>query len=159
MLGGFLRLLGRKPAAVNGSEKEEDEARQDYLAYYRLLMDQQFAVTQSFDKAMLTLSGGALGLSMVFIREVAPSPKEMGWIGGAWLLFGLSLLCMVLSFRSSKLMLQYRRQAAGQEYQGEDADSRWKKWDGKTMWLNRLSIVFFFLGAILFGVFALRNVR
>ncbi len=137
--------------------KLEDEARQEYISYYRYLLDLQCEATRSFDKAMLTLSGGALGLSLVFIRDIAQHPVHTNWVIASWVLFGLSLLFTLISFRTAKIMLQKRRIAAGQEYRGKPVDTSWSKWDLVTTWLNRMTMVSFFLGTITLAVFIRLN--
>ena len=54
----------------------------------------------SFDKAIMTLSGGALGLALGFVRAGAtPSWAPVLWV--AWACFAGSLLSTLFSFRSS----------------------------------------------------------
>jgi hypothetical protein len=58
--------------------------------------------TQSFDKAIMTLAGGALGVSIAFIHDVAPKPEHKWLLGVAWSLFALSLLLILASFLTSQ---------------------------------------------------------
>ena len=63
----------------------------------------------NYDKALLTLSGGALGISMAFIRNIvrdqpihAPCLLLSAWIG-----WGASLLFTIASFYFSRLAIQF----------------------------------------------------
>lgn len=62
----------------------------------------------SFDKALLTLSGGALGISIVFLKDiVGDQPVEcLIMLIAAWLAWGSSLLCVVASFQCSNYALR-----------------------------------------------------
>ncbi|MBU6454363.1 MAG: hypothetical protein KGS72_21525 [Cyanobacteria bacterium REEB67] len=57
--------------------------------------------SDSFEKAMITLSGGALGLSMTFLGFVKDRQHiEAGFlIPTSWILFALSLILMIWSFQ------------------------------------------------------------
>ena len=56
-----------------------------------------------YDKAVAALSGGALGLSFAFLRDVVKSapPKSSDWLFAAWISWGLSIICVLYSFLSS----------------------------------------------------------
>ncbi len=45
----------------------EDEERREYLEERKLLIDLHNQACQSFDKTVILLAGGALGLSITFI--------------------------------------------------------------------------------------------
>jgi hypothetical protein len=106
--------------------------------------------TQWFDKAIMTLSGGALGVSIAFIHDVAPKPEHKWLLGVAWILFALSLLLILISFLTSqRAILDMIRQI------DEDVE---KVVRGKaTDRLNRAAAGSFVLGAIFLVIFALYN--
>jgi hypothetical protein len=58
--------------------------------------------TDSFDRAIMALSGGALGISIAFIHDVAHNPRHKWVVGVAWAFFAASLLLILLSFLSSE---------------------------------------------------------
>ena len=66
------------------------------------LTDLHEKATDAFDKAVMTLSGGALGISIAFIHDVAHHPRYKGVIAAAWGAFSLSLLLILLSFLTSE---------------------------------------------------------
>ena len=54
-------------------EKPQEECilQEDYHKERKVLIDGEWEAARSFDKAMLTLSAGALGLSITFIDKIA----------------------------------------------------------------------------------------
>lgn len=71
---------------------------------YELYVDQ----TKSLDKAILTLAGGAIGLSIVFLDKLAdPDDKSNWWIlYCSWAFLVLSIVLTMLShFTSAKAIL------------------------------------------------------
>lgn len=59
---------------------------------------------EEYDKAVLTLSAGALGISFAFVKDiVGPGPVVSPfWLMTAWALWGLSSLCILISFYTSQ---------------------------------------------------------
>lgn len=90
--------------------KSREESYKTYLDERRHLIESDRSAAEQFDKALLTLSAGALGLSITFINQIAPNPEaETLWLViVAWILF----CCSVLSTLLSKLLAQsaYKRQ-------------------------------------------------
>src|ERR1700685_2848960 len=59
--------------------------------------------TENFDRYMLTLSAGALGLSLAFVKDVVPLGKAV-WVSClfySWVAFVLCILVTLISFRIS----------------------------------------------------------
>lgn len=50
----------------------------------------------------MTLSGGALGISLAFIHDVSPHPHHEGWVAVSWTLLAASLLLILTSFLTSQ---------------------------------------------------------
>jgi hypothetical protein len=70
---------------------------------YRSEFDQAVTTASlSFDKAVTTLAGGALGLSITFIHDIAPEPVHEGRIALAWVAFALALMFSMASFLTSE---------------------------------------------------------
>jgi len=61
------------------------------------LTDLHEKATDAFDRAVMTLAGGALGISLAFIHDVAPHPRDTWVMGVSWLLFVASLVLILLS--------------------------------------------------------------
>ncbi len=55
-----------------------------------------------FDRAVLTLASGALAISLVFVHDIAPRPSWKALLVIAWVAFVVSMLAVLLSFRTSE---------------------------------------------------------
>ena len=72
------------------SEKKTD--------YRDRLLNYQAEELDIFSKQVVTLSGGALGLSVVFVRQVAGNdPSVLRVLGAAWILWIASITCVLSS--------------------------------------------------------------
>lgn len=73
--------------------------RQALLEYLNRLQDGERKSQEQFDKAVMTLSGGAFGLSFTFINRVVGEPfQAKGWLLLAWMVWGLSITAVLGSF-------------------------------------------------------------
>jgi len=109
--------------------------------------------SRSFDKAIMTLAGGALGISIAFIRDVAPEPVHKWALWTAWLLLASSLLLILASFLASQraILDMVRQIDANVETvtRGRAAKA--------TDCLNVLAAVSFVSGVVFLAIFALYN--
>jgi hypothetical protein len=115
------------------------------------LTDLHEKATDSFDRAVMTLSGGALGVSIAFIHNVAPHPKDKWAIGTSWALFAASLLLILLSFLTSERAII---RMVAQHDGGTEEIPRGQLTD----YLNWASASAFVIGVIFLVSFALVNV-
>ena len=53
----------------------EDDTK-NYLEERKLLIEAQQQSYQQFDKAILTLSSGGLGVSIIFLRDILPFEQQ-----------------------------------------------------------------------------------
>src|SRR6266852_6589366 len=83
----------------------QGEERKEFFEQRKLLIDLQHQSSQSFDKTIVTLAGGALGLSLTFIRQTVPEamPGTTVFLALAWLFLILSLLATLFSHFTSQL--------------------------------------------------------
>jgi len=137
-------------------EDEEQRDRREYLEERQAAIDAEGEVSASFDKAMLTLSAGALGLSITFIHQVAPNPRYICLLLAAWLAFAGSLLATLLSFLLSQTSLRRYREIMDNRYlrKSDDERNRPATW---TNALNIISIAVFTTGAVLLVAFCFLN--
>lgn len=86
------------------------EAYKAYLDERKGLNDAELAACENFDKYMITLSSGALGLSLLYLEKVAkqPIPTSYPWLYWSWSLLGVTLCIMLVSFLCSQS--SWRRQ-------------------------------------------------
>ena len=132
----------------------EDDQSDSYRAH---LISADQTASRDYDKALLTLSAGALGVSIAFIHTVAPHPKDIAWLGLAWGLFALSLVCVV----SSLLTSQHELREAIRKYDNRTDGDGLAAASGSS-WTAKLNVgggVVFLLGVVALVVFALLNLK
>jgi hypothetical protein len=125
--------------------------------YRKMLENCAFQSANYYDTALMSLSGGALGVSFAFIKEIVPSPASdtITWLWFAWLSLGGSLSAIILSMLFSQ---QSIRTAINQI----DDGTIYKKKPGGifsflTIILTWLSGIMFVLGVLLLSYFAKIN--
>lgn len=139
--------------------RSQDE-HQAYLDERRILIDLEKESSRSFDKAMLTLSAGALGLSITFIRQISPSPLPgtFGFLKVAWICFALSILTTLISFLLSQSAIRKQREILDQDYQKGSNVKEQDNWlASATNALNWVSVLFFTVGIGLLSWFSIEN--
>lgn len=119
--------------------------------------------TDSFDRSMLTVSSGLLGLSVAFIKDIV-TLKQANWLCvlyASWVALGTCILLTVVSFRLSadahirNLKYIYLFYIEGkQEYLNK------RSWSAKALdWFNHFTGMFFVLGTAMTLIFAIHNVQ
>jgi hypothetical protein len=131
-----------------GGDDQFDEFRAHLIA-----ADQ--TASRDYDKALLTLSAGSLGVSIAFIHTVAPHPKDIFWLGLAWGLFAVSLICVV----SSLLTSQHELRSAITKYDNQTDETPAAAVSSVTAKLNLWAGVSFLLGVVALVVFAFLNLK
>jgi len=161
--------LGPEPS-VHCAEDEvpyPEEQHSIYLEERKALHAAEEAYAGRFDKWMVTLSGGALAVSMTFVKDlVRPHQPLAVWtLFVAWVAFGVVI---ILSLWCTLLCQKVREQfgddldAAFREA-GPDPLARAAELQGRRClpmlipWLNRGSLALFLMGVILLGAFISQN--
>lgn len=88
---------------------EESKSHSDALAEYRQwVVAAEQKSQEDFDKTVLSLSGGALGISFVFLKDViGPHPIALsGVLLGAWFSWAFSTFSVLASYYLSHLALR-----------------------------------------------------
>lgn len=162
---------------------EPDDDRQSFLAERRGFQAAEEEAAKSFDRAMLTLAGGALALSIAYIQQVAPDPRR--WTIWWFLLPGWIAFCLcLLSTLASLLAAQYSAREGGHSLdQSHNADftvevevrrrhdiwvrlrhylPRWmsgatRSWGEAVDRLNLLSAALFVSGVVFLVLFSIAN--
>ena len=149
----------------------------DELAKYHVYIDERTALVNAsleqhrlFDKAILTLSSGALGLSLTFIRQIIPEeaqPKNIYSLVIAWVLLALSILFTVISFLTSGKACARQIEILENSFfhSEKNSDSKTNRdeiviqnyYSRLTSWLNILSIICFILGVFFLATFSICN--
>lgn len=173
--GASGRGKSRNPEAIetiqsslprNDSEraaKEEDARYEVYRDERKALVEGEQASADQFDKTILTLSGGALAISLVFLEKIAPKPKQetLLYLYLAWGALVCSLCAILSSFLTSQHA--YRRQRKVLENAlfaelGQQPDTT-NCWASLTRILNWLSILVFVFGVGMLVCFSIQNLK
>jgi hypothetical protein len=154
-----------KPEADILADQAESQLRRGLHGQHkaRIWEDIQSS-TDSFDQSLLTLSSGALGVSLAFIKDIVPL-KEAVWIGllfASWIAFAL---CIVTTVASFLLSVKANKQQLGyiDEYylrHNDDALDKHKT-SGYVAWLELctwVAIILFVAGLFCTIIFACENV-
>jgi len=149
-LGLGIHSNGREVSEREFRLNDRQQGREIRSAYRRMLIDSEHASTESFDKTVLYLSGGALGLSMAFLQNILGPAEavQVVYLVAAWVSWALSLIFTLSSFWLSaaamrRAIKQLDEQTIGQENAGG--------------WWNKATKATTFLGGFAFivGVFAM----
>lgn len=140
-------------------------------AYRQSLIEAEKQGQDSFDKTVISLAGGALGISFVFIKDVI-GPHAIvspGLLVGAWICWAVSTLAVLMSFFTSNLALRkavkqcdegaFRRKSADDEESDDDAKCPppGGYFSGITAGLNVAGIAFLILGIVAMSAFVYLN--
>lgn len=132
-----------------------DRRLQDYRNF---LVEAERKAQEDYDKTILSLSGGALGISFAFLKDFVVSSPTYRWtLFASWIAWGLSMAFVLTSFYSSQ-------QALRKAIEQVDADSIRQQVPGGffsqlTTALNVLSGLLFFVGVLLIAIFVSYNWR
>ena len=137
--------------------EEDGLEREAYLEERKALVEAEGEASQSLDKALITLSAGAFGLSLLFIFRIAPEPAALWWLYIAWGGFILSLVSILSSFLASQKAFRRARELLDTYYQDASGNQVHSGWDTVTGGLTLVSIVSFVCGVVALAVFATRN--
>ena len=113
---------------------------------------------QSYDKHLLYLSAGALGLSLVFIKNVIGTNEiqYMCVLISAWIAWGLSLLSILISYRTSRKSHWIVLDQLKNRYSGDQWGGVYNK---ITDYLNCATGILFTTGVALMILFASNNLE
>ena len=125
--------------------------------YRATLIDAEQKAEDDFDKTVLTLSGGSLGITFAFIKDIIGNKPvvDSALIFYAWLAWGVSISAVLLSYYFSGLAL---RKAIRQVDNGKIYKTQPGGWyDSATAILSAVSGLSFFTGVVLAALFAHLN--
>ncbi len=135
----------------------ENEDQKSIQEYRNLLTDIEQKSYEDYDKAILTLSGGALGVTLVFVRNMLGNlPIEYPWLlYSAWVVWTVSLSTTLFSFSSSQKAL--RKTIDQLDKDKIYIETPGGCFDKITSFLNSLSGFLFISGVILALIFIALN--
>ena len=124
-----------------------------------LALEQQ--MQSEYDKAIMALSGGALGGSMAFLKDVVIRPGTGRSVQGsafllvAWICWGLSVTCILFSFYTSARAL--RRAVEQTDDKKIYLELLGGRFNQVTKILNCFAGILFMAGVVAIVVFAAHN--
>ena len=107
--GDYSRTRGIRCSTIGGCPVQSGAKSSDAdpLARYReMLVEKHHTASQDYDKLIVTLAGGSLGLSVTFIHDIAPDPRQKWVVMVAWALLALSLICILWSLITSSYTIR-----------------------------------------------------
>ena len=137
--------------------EENTEGPEELDEYRQSLVLAEQKSQDAFDKAVLSLSGGALGVSFIFIKDIVGPDTLVSpcWLLSAWILWAASSLAVLASFYTSHLALQCAIR------QCDDGSIRTAPVGGiyttVTRWLNASGAIMFVLGVLCISLFVSNN--
>lgn len=114
---------------------------------------------EDFDKTVLSLSGGALGISFVFLKDViGPNPiQSPELLFAAWVAWGASTFCVLVSYYLSHLAIRAAiRQIDQDTLHKKESDGNYSTC---TAVLNVAGAVLFLIGVVTITLFANSNLK
>lgn len=142
------------------SDDDERVARAAHWADYRKhIQTSEQKSQEDFDKTVLSLSGGALGISFVFLKDViGPNPVELPvFLFAAWVCWGFSTFSVLASYYLSHLALRHTiQQIDNDTLHKEQAGGPYRK---PLVYLNAVGAVLFLAGVCTITVFANANLK
>ncbi len=148
----------------NDTKKFQDEPldQETYISTRKFYDEAELEVSRRYDKWILTLSGGALGLSITFMDKIAKNPTKdtLLWLKLSWGSLVFSLLAALLSLVTSQSAIRENRKELDSAYSENRAPTftfqKWFTWI--TNILNWGSLLLFILGVIFLCVFSFKNI-
>ncbi|MCD6184643.1 MAG: hypothetical protein J7K84_02450 [Deltaproteobacteria bacterium] len=133
-----------------------------YLKIRQSYDEAELEVSGRYDKWILTLSGGALGLSITFIEKIAknPTPDTLFWLKFSWGCLVISLLAALLSLVTSQSAIRENRKELDLAHsEKRDPSLSFPRWfTYTTNGLNWGSLFLFILGVIFLCIFSFKNI-
>lgn len=136
-----------------------EEYAKDARAYRSQSIEGEFRQSQNFDKAVLTLSSGALGLSLVFIKDLVPEPTSTGSLLAAWILFGVAVASILIAMVFSQRGYRRERKLLNDDVSGQDTSAEKNGWASATKAMNLLAVGAFLFGVVFLICFVHKNIR
>jgi hypothetical protein len=145
-----------KPASQSQS------SNQFYHRYREELIASNRISSEQFDKAILTLSAGGLGLSVGFVKDIAPVEQVLflSILICSWALFCASILITLTSFVLSQISVERQLEYAKEYYLNDKPEFQNKvnPYTRATRLTNIISGIFFVSAAVLTVWFASANI-
>lgn len=158
---GRLGRLQRRSAPNLGTDvastKQQEQTPNDLTDYRKHLVSAEQKSQEDFDKTVLTLSGGALGVSLTFLKDVIGSSPvaSPGLLLSSWMCWAVSASVVLISFYLSQIALRHAiAQVDNGSIHNEKPGGRFSTY---TSWLNGLGAILFLVGMFTIILFVHAN--
>lgn len=137
-----------------------DEERKEYLEERHLLIHLEAEAYKSFDKILLTLSSGAIILSLTFINKPAKL-IHLYLVVLSWIFWTISIFFQIISCHITAKATRREQAILNKQYKNENdtEDSSSNQFSGWPTKINTLTFISFGIGVILFIIFASINLN
>jgi len=125
------------------------------------LVDCIYKTSNLYDQSILTLSSGALGLSITFIKQITQNIKAptILILIIAWIFLVLAIIITLISFKTSEQACFEELKIVENYVLKNKTDKIYNKWSKWTFGLNIASGFFFILGMIMWARFTIINLN
>jgi hypothetical protein len=153
------------PHAASDGHRTSDGApanrmsEETYVRERTTLIEIEQKSADQHDKSILTLTAGALGLSITFLDKIAakPLPDTLFLVGISWSLFIFGIVCIVASFLTSQSACRRQRELLDEEYSTGRVPDQINRPADMTRNLNSASYLLFVAGVVSLALFSWRN--
>ena len=139
-----------------------DENKRIYEKFRENLLEASLSNSNNYDKAILTLSSAALGLSLTFIKDIVPFKDIINYwtLVLSWVFFLISIVVTIISFILSQWAIKRQLKYAEEYYLNGKENFFNKKNICKdlTTIFNHISGIIFILALILTIFFVTSNI-
>jgi hypothetical protein len=165
----FIILLKNRSVAFFSKRKQgktiqmrEALDKETYHSTWQAYHEAELEISGRYDKWVLTLSGGALGLSITFIEKIAKNPtaETLFWLEISWTCLILSLLSALLSLVTSQSAIRENRQELDLAHSENRAPRLVfpRRFTWITNKLNWGSLLLFIVGVVFLCFFSFKNI-
>lgn len=145
------------PAGAGGDANYEASMEE----YRRFLEQCETEATSDFDKTTVTLSGGAFGIAMAFLRDVPASTPKWAFhvFAGAMVALVVSLLGVLLSLMASRKSMRYELQCVDGRREKRENEAAGGWWRSATEMFNWIALIFCICGIAALALFLVAALR
>jgi hypothetical protein len=138
-------------------ENYQSDHQTQMTDYRNWLINAEQKSQEQFDKTVLSLSGGALGISFVFLKDII-GPQSISYptfLLFAWVCWAFSTSSVLFSYHLSHLSLRHAiSQVDNETIYVEKPGGKYATW---TNYLNKMGLILFLLGVLCITIFASYN--
>lgn len=139
---------------------DENNKFQCYIEERKLLYNALVESGKLFDKSILTISAGTFGLTITFLRNIAPEIKTetIFMLHYAWIYFSISIVVTLFSYLTSHYAFLKQIDILDLSQKNENQNKDFPNYLSYiTGGLNILSVIAFFVGVIFLINFSIKN--